>query len=79
MITLVVVFCLILNPTMCKSLEIVPDDGREIASIEECLKGGAIGGMTFTLENAAWQVKGYRCQEKPTEMQTWIKDHGGER
>jgi hypothetical protein len=74
MITLVVVYCLTVNPYMCRTLEMVPDDGRAIASIAECIKGGAIGGMSFTLEHAEWHVKGYRCQEKPTEVQAWLRD-----
>lgn len=74
-ITLSVVFCLTLNPYMCRSLEMVPDDGHEIASLSECIKGGAVGGMSFTMDHAEWHVKGFRCQESPTVMQTWLKDH----
>lgn len=74
MITLVVVYCLTANPYLCRTLEMVPEDGHEIASIPECLRGGAIGSMRFTLEDAEWMVKGYKCQEKPTEVQAWLKD-----
>lgn len=75
MITLVVVFCLTLNPYICRSLELVPEDGHKIASVGECLRGGATGGMTFTMEHAEWQTKGWRCVEKPSVMQSWLKEH----
>lgn len=73
MIDLVVIFCMTINPTMCRTMPMVPDDGHEIASIGECLRGGAIGGMTFVLEHTEWQVRGWRCIEKPpTDFQQWL-------
>lgn len=71
MIKLVVVYCLVLNPYICRTLETVPDDGHVIASQMECIKGGAIGGMKFTLDNAEWQTKGWHCQERPNIVQAW--------
>ena len=71
MITLFVVFCLVQNPYMCRSLEMVPQDGHAIVSVAECTKGGAIGVMRFHLEDADWQVKGWRCTERQTVMQQW--------
>lgn len=74
MITLVVMYCMILNPSMCRVLEVVPVD-HEIVSIPECIKGGAMGDtLRFTLDHIEWRVKGWRCQEKPTEVQAWLKE-----
>lgn len=74
MIHLAITFCLIHNPTMCRTMEFAPDDGRNMTSVMECLRGGAIGGMTFTLENMDWRVKGWRCVETPNVMQTWRRN-----
>lgn len=74
MIKLVVVFCLTLNPYMCRTLEMVPED-HAIVSIGECLRGGAVGGMSFTLEHQEYTVKGWRCTEAPTDMQVWLRHH----
>lgn len=72
MITLVVVFCLVQNSYICRTLEMAPIDHKTV-SIPECIRGGAIGGMTFVLEHAEWRVKGYRCTEKLTVVQQWAK------
>lgn len=74
MIELVVIFCMKLNPTMCQTLEMIPDDGREITSIMECIRGGVIAGMTFTKDNTEWEVKGHRCVERPNVVTQWMKD-----
>lgn len=74
MTSLFVIFCLVQNPYICRSLEMVPQDGHAIVSVAECTKGGAVGTMRFTLEHAEWRVKGWRCVEKPTAMQAWLKD-----
>lgn len=76
MISLLIVYCMALNQTMCRELEMVPDDGREIASIGECIRGGAISSMRFSLEGAEWFVKGYRCVEHPNIVQAWRRDRG---
>ena len=62
-IKLVVVYCMVLNPTMCKELEMVPDNYRPITSMMDCLMGGAIGSTSFVLEHTEWLVKGWRCKE----------------
>lgn len=73
MIVLTVTFCLVLNQYACRSLEMIPDDGHKVVSQMECIKGGAIGGMTFTLDHADWAVRGWRCIEKPpTDFQQWL-------
>ena len=64
MITLVVTFCMVLNPTMCRQLEMVPE-GHTTVSVPECIKGGAIGGMSFVLEHVEWRTRGWHCLEKP--------------
>ena len=75
MITLVVTFCMILNPTLCRTLEIVPRD-RAIVSVPECMKGGAIGSMTFELEHIEWRTRGWRCKEKPSLIEAWQRAAG---
>jgi hypothetical protein len=42
MIRAIVLYCMVLNPNLCKVLEIVPSDGHPISSQMECLMGGAI-------------------------------------
>jgi hypothetical protein len=75
MITLFVIYCMVLNPTMCRTLELVPAD-HEIVSIPECIRGGAMGDIArFTLDHTQWQVKGWRCTERPTPMQAWLERH----
>jgi len=65
---------MILNPTMCRALELAPID-HSIVSITECIRGGAMGDVaSFTLDHARWRVKGWRCTEKLTAMQAWLKD-----
>lgn len=71
MIILTVTFCMTLNPMLCRTLEMVPDDGRKITSQMECIKGGAIGGMSFELDHIEWRTKGWRCIEKPSIISAW--------
>jgi hypothetical protein len=64
-ISLLVTYCMVLNPSMCRVLEVVPATS-EIVSIPECIKGGATADLvTFTLDHTQWRVKGWRCTEKP--------------
>ena len=67
MIVLTVRFCLVLNPYLCQTLEMVPED-HSIVSVAECIRGGAIGGMTFEKEHMEWQTHGWRCVERPNPM-----------
>ena len=71
-ITLVVTFCMTLNPTMCRELEMVPS-GRTMVSVPECLKGGAIGSMSFQLDHIEWYTRGWRCEERPNVVAEWRK------
>ena len=78
MITLTVVFCMQLNPSMCRELEMAPID-HAIVSTMECIMGGAIGGVQyeqqqFKLEGIVWRVKGWRCKETPSDVQQWVRD-----
>jgi hypothetical protein len=77
MIRLVVKFCLVLNPYICQTLEMVPDDGHAMASAMECIRGGAIGGMNFTKDHMEWQTRGWRCDERPDVMQSWLATRKG--
>ena len=75
MVTLVVVFCLTLNPYMCSQLRMVPDDYHAIASPMECIKGGANGGVTFTMQHKEYFVKGWYCESAPpktTDVADWV-------
>lgn len=74
-ITLTVIYCLVLNGYICRTLEMVPQDGHEIVSIPECNKGGAIGSMQFTLDHMEWRTKGWKCIERQNPMQTWLQNH----
>jgi hypothetical protein len=71
-IQLFVVFCLVQNGYICRTLEMVPKDLHAIASIAECTKGGAVGSMQFTLDHMEWRVKGWRCVEKPLVVRQWL-------
>lgn len=80
MIRAFVVYCMVLNPTMCRNLEIVPDDGHKIASQMECLLGGAIfdaqtrisqqtpasqdAELRITYEGIEWRVKYIMCKQE---------------
>jgi len=80
MIRAFVVYCMILNPTMCRNLEIVPEDGHPIASQMECLLGGAIfdaqtrigqqtpatqdEGLRIKYEGIEWRVKYIMCKQE---------------
>ena len=69
MIHLMVVYCLSLNPYVCRTLELVPADGHLIASQIECMMGGMMGSAEFRFEGALWFVKGAYCrQEIDTEL-----------
>jgi hypothetical protein len=61
MIRLTIIYCMVLNPTMCKPLEFVPADFRPITSEMDCLMGGAIGSTQFVIDHVDWFVKGWRC------------------
>lgn len=74
MVKLIVKFCLVMNPYLCQSLEMAPDD-HVMVSIAECIRGGALGGMTFTKDHMEWQTHGWRCVEIPNQMQVWKDRH----
>ena len=68
-----IVYCLMLNPTMCRTFEILPDDGYPIASVGECMRGGMMGSAEFTFESAQWYVKGVSCRETPPDdVASWV-------
>ena len=84
MIHLIITFCLLQNPYLCRSLEIVPEDYRAITSTMDCMMGGAVGGMQFTMDHADWSIKGWRCEDRKqtagdlsTQLELAFKRHGG--
>ena len=58
MTVLMVTFCMVLNPTMCRELTVVVP-----IHVPECIKAGAVSGMQFELEHIEWQTKGWYCEE----------------
>lgn len=68
MIVLLVTFCMDLNPTLCRSLEMVPID-HAMTSVAECIRGGAIGGMSFELDHIEWHTRGWKCVERQNPME----------
>jgi hypothetical protein len=65
-----------LNPYLCSELRMVPDDYHAVASQMECIKGGATGGMQFTMKNVEYFVKGWHCDEtappNTTAIDEWV-------
>ena len=72
LIVLMVTYCMNLNPTMCRELEVAPID-HPIASIAECLHGGAVAGMEFELDHIEWHTRGWHCVERPNPVEAWIR------
>jgi hypothetical protein len=65
-IHLFVIYCLVLNGYVCKELEMIPDSYRPITSITDCIMGGFIGGMRFTMDHAEYTIKGFKCKQLNT-------------
>jgi hypothetical protein len=66
---------MVLNPTMCRNLEMRPWDFRQITSLTDCLQGGIIGGfqtIRFHLDSAEWFVK-IRCSQSDPESDVWLR------
>jgi len=62
---------------MCYELQMVPEDYHAIASPMECIKGGAIGGMTFVIAHAEYTMKGWHCVTKPpmvSDISNWVEE-----
>jgi hypothetical protein len=60
-------FCMVLNPTMCRELEIVPLGADNMpypaSNIVECMRGVmSRPQVEFDMEGARWTVKGGRCE-----------------
>jgi hypothetical protein len=64
MIHAYVVMCMLLNPTLCREQEIVPDDFHAIASPVACARGGIIysAGGIIEINGVQWVIKGVRCK-----------------
>jgi hypothetical protein len=61
-----IVFCMVLWPKTCQTIEIVPADHAYAQTLEECMQGGmAVSSAAFSYEGADWQTKGVTCREDP--------------
>jgi hypothetical protein len=70
-IVAVVKFCKVEAPTECREIEIVPDAGREPASVMECARGVSMAAAEFTFEGERWFTKGGSCKEITSDFKTW--------
>lgn len=71
MIHLVIVWCMVLNPTMCKKVEVVPTD-RAMTSIMDCLMGGVIYTATND-QGIEWRYEIHCEQSTPDpDIQLWL-------
>ena len=81
-------FCMLLNPTMCRELEIVPVeqvmiDGKSVvmpmtaSNMMQCMRGVmSRPQVEFDMDGARWTVKGGRCEQIPaniTEVQALLR------
>lgn len=66
-----VIYCLSLNPYVCRNYEIMPV-GHRITSIGECMRGGMMGSAEFQFEGARWYIKGVRCTEESDPVQEYL-------
>lgn len=80
MIHAFVIYCMVLNPTMCMKYEIIPDNYEPVASVMHCLMGGVIfsGQHQYLDHNGiAWETKGgVRCYQDPpsaSEIVQWVE------
>ncbi len=77
-----VIFCMVLNPTMCMRYEIVKADTFEgAASQMDCLRGGAIFAMEHAKLNYGgvdYETKGgVRCEADPPDtgaVARWVEE-----
>ena len=61
---LMVLYCMSLNPYICRAFELTPSDGHKIASIGECMRRGMVGSAEFEYDHTRWFVKGASCREE---------------
>lgn len=58
-----VIYCLALNPTMCREFAYGAADHR-MTTIMDCAMGGmGQSSAAFSYEGAQWVVKGIRCEQ----------------
>ena len=74
MFTLMVVLCLVADPTVCTApIEVVPEAGK-ISSMGQCLRGGAIYGAQKGEEmGGEWFAKTYCRQKSLADFAIWLK------
>jgi hypothetical protein len=64
-----ITYCLVLNPTQCRVLEIVPLETGRATSMTMCMRGLMSGTQgEFTLDGARWRIKGGQCKEVPMQI-----------
>jgi len=64
-------FCKVEYPTECRTVEIVPGDGREAVSLMECMRGVSMAAAEFEFEGERWHTHGGRCREEPNDYLAW--------
>ena len=68
-------FCMILNPTMCRELEIAPID--QAITLPLCMRGVMMGNQAeFDMDGARWRIFGGVCKPVPaitTEIQARLR------
>lgn len=75
-------FCLLLNPTMCRELEIVPIGPDKMpyaaSNLMQCMRGVmSRPQQEFTMEGARWTVRGGRCEVVKTSEDLRARLRGG--
>ena len=74
MIYALVKYCMVMNSTMCQTMEITPID-HKMTSVMECAIGGMMGnGNEFMHNGIRWRIAGVYCREEPSAIQQWLKD-----
>ena len=74
MILTILKYCMVLNSTMCYTMEIVPID-HKTTSVIECAMGGMMMNTSeFTPNGIRYKTAGVICREVYSDVQTWLRD-----
>lgn len=72
MIHAFVMYCMVLNPHLCKTQEIVPVEGS-VTSLTSCMMGGMMGSAAeFTYQGARWRIKGIYCKSQSDNSREYL-------
>ena len=71
---LMLMYCMTLNPYICRAYELLPSDGHKIASVGECMRGSMMGSAEFDFDGARWFIKGASCREEHDGVREAIND-----